>query len=114
MFIAQHVSLQKDEYIIKTPFGKVTKGDTTDFVVFAQVDSLKLKASGFKISILTPSGKFATESKEVYLADSSSSFWYPWPFKVYFAERGNYRVTFSFKDEKGDYYVVSEKLILAE
>jgi hypothetical protein len=114
LFVARSVSKQKDEYSMTSLFGKVTRNTTMKFVVFAQVDNLKTNVSGFKISIVAPNGELATDSKESTIDNSPESFWFQWPFEVNFSQKGNYLVTFSFKDENGDYSEVSEKTIVSE
>jgi hypothetical protein len=112
MFVAKEVG---KDYSIKTPFGGVKKGDTMDFAVFAQVDSLKTEFYSFKISIETPSGVDAAAPHEKVVNGQRESFWYPWPFNVKFNEAGNYTVKFSIKqDESSGYTVVSEKVIVSE
>jgi hypothetical protein len=112
MFVAKEVG---KDYSIKQPFGKVKKGDTIDFAVFAQVDSLNTSISSFKISIETPSGEQAAPPHEKSVGVQKDSFWYPWPFTVTFSESGNYKVKFSVKlDESSNYTVVSEKVIVSE
>lgn len=112
MFVAKEVG---KDYSIKQPFGKVKKGDTIDFAVFAQVDSLNTSISSFKISIETPSGEQAVTPHEKSVGTQKDNFWYPWPFTVNFSESGNYKVKFSVKlDDSSDYTVVSEKVIVSE
>ncbi|WP_248926529.1 stalk domain-containing protein [Paenibacillus hamazuiensis] len=112
MFVAKEVG---KDYSVKQPFGKVKKGDTIDFAVFAQVDSLDTSISSFKISIETPSGEQAVAPHEKAVGGEKDSFWYPWPFTVTFSESGNYIVKFSVKlDDSSDYVVVSKKVIVSE
>ncbi|MFD0869812.1 Copper amine oxidase N-terminal domain [Chlamydia abortus] len=112
--IHMFVSLDVDkDYTIKKPFGKVAHGETRNFVVSTQVDTLKMKPSGFKITIEAPNGELATDAVEVPLEESSESFWYTWPFKVSFTQAGNYTVNFSLL-VNGEYTVVSKKTIVSE
>ena len=109
MFIAKEIG--KDD--IKTPFGKVKMGDTLDFVVFAQVDSLTTPIHSFRVDIVSPSGIVVRSSDPMQLEEQKESFWYQWPVKrVTFDEYGPYKVRFLMKlDELDDYTVVSEKTI---
>lgn len=111
MFVALDVS--KDD-VIKQPFGKVKRGDKMNFVVFAQVDSLKTPISYFKIEILHPDGSVLRTSDP--LSADNDSFWYKWPFTgVTFDAYGDYKVRFLMKlEEKDSYTVVSEKVIKSE
>ncbi|TBL78233.1 stalk domain-containing protein [Paenibacillus thalictri] len=112
MIIASEVD---KDYSIKKPFGKVKKGDTLDFAVFAQVDSLNTSISSFKISIETPTGEQAVAPHEKTVGAQKDNFWYPWPFTVTFSKAGNYKVKFSVKlDDSSDYTVVAEKVIVSE
>ncbi|WJH33119.1 copper amine oxidase N-terminal domain-containing protein [Paenibacillus sp. CC-CFT747] len=111
MFFAQDVS--NKDYSLQKPFAKVDQGKTVNFVVFSQVDNLKLHVDGFKISITAPSGEEAAPALEVPLDTNEESFWYPWPFKVNFTQKGNYTVKFSFL-LNNEYTVVSQKVIVSE
>ncbi|GIP32857.1 copper amine oxidase N-terminal domain-containing protein [Paenibacillus sp. J2TS4] len=112
--IHMFVSLDVDkEYTIKKPFGKVARGETRNFVVSTQVDTLKMNATGFKITVEDPKGELAAEAVEVPLEKASESFWYTWPFKVSFNQAGNYTVKFSLLVD-GSYTVVSKKTIVSE
>lgn len=111
MFFAMDVS--NKDYSLQKPFAKVDQGKTVNFVVFSQVDNLKVKVNGFRISIIAPNGEQAAPSLDVPLDTNEDSFWYPWPFKVAFAQKGNYTVQFSFL-YNNEYTVVSEKIITAE
>jgi hypothetical protein len=111
MFIAQDVS--NKDFSLQKPFGRVDQGKTMNFVVFAQVDNLKTDVQGFRVTIEDPNGKQATDPLVVPLEKSEESFWYPWPFKVNFAEKGNYTVKFAFLLD-GQYTVVSQKVIVSE
>jgi hypothetical protein len=111
MFFAEDVGAK--DYSIKKPFGRVPQGKMLNFVVFAQVDSLKTPVQGFRISIEDPNGKPATDSLVVPFDKTDSSFWYPWPFTVNFTEKGDYKVKFAFLSND-EYTVVSEKVITSE
>ncbi|WP_010269977.1 stalk domain-containing protein [Paenibacillus senegalensis] len=108
------VSLDVDkDYSIKKPFGKVARGETRNFVVSTQVDQLKADAQGFQITVVAPNGEMAHDPVTVDLESSTDSFWYTWPFKVHFSQRGDYTVQFSVL-VGGEYTVVSEKTIVSE
>lgn len=108
------VSLDVDkDYSIKKPFGKVARGETRDFVVSTQVDQLKVNAKGFQITIVSPNGDMAHDPVTVDLDNASESFWYTWPFKVQFSQKGDYVVQFSLLVD-GEYTVVSQKTIVSE
>lgn len=113
MFVAREVS---KDYSIKQPFGKVKRGDKIDFVVFAQVDSLKTPVHSFKLELLAPDGSVLRSSDPELLGADKDSFWYPWPFAgVTFDAYGDYKVRFLMKlEEKDGYTVVSEKVIKSE
>ncbi|GIP39742.1 hypothetical protein J31TS4_30220 [Paenibacillus sp. J31TS4] len=108
------VSLDVDkDYSVKRPFGKVNHGETRNFVVSTQVDSLKAKATGFMLTIKAPNGQNAVEPLTVPLDGVNDSFWYTWPFQVNFSQKGDYTVTFSLLVD-GDYTVASRKTIRSE
>lgn len=108
------ISLDVDkDYSIKKPFGKVARGETRNFVVSTQVDQLKADARGFRINVVAPNGEMAHDPVIVDLESSTDSFWYTWPFKVHFSQRGDYKVQFSLLVD-GEYTVVSEKIIVSE
>lgn len=111
MIVARKVG---DDYSIRQPFGGVKKGDVLPFAVHAQLDSITTPIHSFKISIFSPSGK-EVAANETKVVDQKEIFWYTWPFNVTFSEAGSYVVKFSMKlDEKSDYTVISEKVILSE
>lgn len=110
MFVAKDVGSK--DYSVQQPFGKVTAGETMNFVVFAQVDNLKTGVSGFQITIEDPSGS-VVDSREETLGQTGDSFWYTWPFQVKFEQKGNYKVKFEFEYD-GNYAIVAEKLIVSE
>lgn len=108
------VSLDVDkDYSIKKPFGKVARGETRNFVVSTQVDQLKADARGFQITVVAPNGEMAHEPVTAELEANTDSFWYTWPFKVHFSQRGDYTVEFSLLVD-GEYTVISEKTIVSE
>ncbi|MDF2668464.1 MAG: copper amine oxidase [Paenibacillus sp.] len=113
MFIAR--VLNKD-YSIKEPFGIVKRGDKIDFVVFAQIDSLKTPIHSFKIEVIHPDGSVLRSSGTEILVEEKDSFWYPWPFSgVTFDAYGEYKVNFLMKlEEKDSYTIVSSKVIKSE
>jgi hypothetical protein len=112
MFFVHEVS--KDYTTLKQPFGKVSRGDTIDFIVFAQIDNLKTNVNSFKISIKSPNGEDVVSPVEQPVTQSSDSYWLPWQFKnVSFDEYGKYTVQFSINAGDG-YQVVSEKQITSE
>jgi hypothetical protein len=112
MFFVHEVS--KDYTTLKQPFGKVSRGDTIDFIVFAQIDNLKTNVRSFKISIKSPNGEDVVSPVEQSVTQSSDSYWLPWQFKnVSFDEYGKYTVQFSINAGEG-YKVVSEKQITSE
>lgn len=110
MFVAKEVATK--DYSVKQPFGKVTAGETMNFVVFAQVDNLKTSVTGLRITVEDPSGN-EVDSKKESLAQPGDSFWYTWLFKVKFADKGNYKVKFELEQD-GRYTTVEEKLITSE
>lgn len=110
VFVAQEVS--KDYSEIKT-FGKVVSGISKNFYVFAQVDNLLTSVSGYKISILDPSGN-EVDSRSEAINGSPDNFWLTTPFsKIKFSEKGNYTVRFAFEVD-GKYTTVAEKQIVSE
>lgn len=113
MFVAREVG--KDNSV-KQPFGKVKQGDSVDFVVFAQVDSLKTPIHSFKIELVHPDGTVLRSGDPEMLQEFQSSFWYQWPFReVKFDAGGEYKVRFLMKVSEEDFYtVVSEKVISSE
>ncbi|AEI42499.1 stalk domain-containing protein [Paenibacillus mucilaginosus] len=111
MFVAKKIS---NDYSIEQPFGKVKKGDSLEFAVVAQVDSLTTPITAFKLSIVSPSGE-EVQVHEKPVVGQRESFWYTWPFDVAFEEAGSYKVKFAIQtDEGGAYTVVSEKTIASE
>jgi len=100
---------------VKQSFGKVAKGDTLKFVVFAQVDNLETGIHSFQIEITDPNGVTVATSDTAVMESHMESFFYPWPFEVTFDTYGKYRVKFLMKLAADDpFTVVSEKIITAE
>lgn len=112
MFVARDIA--KDDSL-KTPFGKVSKGNKLDFVVAAQVDELTTPIHSFKIDLLSPDGA-VIRSVVSLQQESKESFWYSWPLEsVSFDTAGKYKVQFKIKlNEAQDYVIVSEKTIISE
>jgi len=111
MFISK--SVDKDN-TVHLPFGAVDLGSTQTFVVFAQVDTLEVATSGFKISLISPSG-IVVDSQEFALTSPQEYFWYTCPFKnENFNESGNYHVDFSFMGADNNYVVVAQKVIVSK
>jgi len=107
---------QKDNtYTLKTPFGSIDKGRTTDFYIFTSVDNLKADVSAVDWSLYSPSGKLVkSNSREI--EQNPESFWYPINMDgVTFEEKGIYTVTLSLRStETGKFYPVAEKQIISE
>jgi len=117
MFVAQRIG--KDDSLI-TPFGKVTRDNkgqskTMDFVVSAQVDSLKTAIHSFKIEMLNPQGT-VIRSSETVQPDGKDSFWYTWPVEgVSFDMTGEYKLRFMVRpDAESGFVSVSERTIVSE
>lgn len=112
IMVATKVDQGKTVNGVKSPFLKVDQGSTKSFDVFVQVDNLLTSVDGFKLSIVDPNGN-EVDSSESSMDSSEVNFWYVWPFKVNFSERGNYTVRFAFEVD-GTSYTVGEKLIVSE
>lgn len=114
MIFVREVS--KDYLTMKGPFSKVSRGDTIDFIVFAQIDNLKTNVRSFKISVKSPSGVDVADPVEQTVTQTLDSYWLPWKFSnVSFNEYGKYIVQFSINTGDGTgYHVVSEKQIISE
>ncbi|MBC8080849.1 MAG: hypothetical protein H7X86_10925 [Gorillibacterium sp.] len=112
MVFAQDVS--KEDFTIKRPFARVDLGQTVDFVVCIDVDNLNVPVDGFRVSIVAPNGDTVANSNLIALRNpKDTSFWYYWPIKVAFSQKGNYKVKFAFQ-HKGEFVVVSEKTIVSK
>ncbi|TCZ72330.1 hypothetical protein E0485_22365 [Paenibacillus albiflavus] len=105
------------EYVFKSPFGKVTKGESADFAVFVQVENMKAAWSNVEIALYSPSGDKvdnAFVNSEIQKG-MEEAFWLPVDMKnVTFSESGNYTVRVSFKTPDSDKYtVVAQKKIVS-
>lgn len=109
MVFAQDVS--KEDFTIKKPFARVDLGQTVEFMVCTDVDSLNLAVEGFRFTIVAPNGETVANSNLIQLRNSKeTSFWYYWQPKVNFSQKGDYKVKFAFK-HKDEFVVVAEKAI---
>ena len=99
------------------PFGSVTKGRTTKFNVFAQIDSLKTDISAFKVTITDPYGEETLiDGRESSDKDfpTKYDFWFKTKDISYdFNYAGAYTIRFYMALSSGDtsMQVVSEKSI---
>jgi len=109
LFVAEKVTSSNE---VKKPFGKVTAGIRRPFDVFAQVDNLKVNATGVRISIVDPYGSEVDRITEG-LSSPGSNFWFTTHFEIKFSETGNYKVRFAVEVD-GTYHTVEEKLIVSE
>jgi hypothetical protein len=106
---------KKGDYTMKTPFGLIKKGTTTDFYIFTTVDNLKAEVSGVDWSLYSPSGKLV-KSTSRDIEGNPESFWFPINMdNVTFDEKGVYTTRLSLKlAYSGKYYKVAEKQIVSE
>jgi hypothetical protein len=118
MFVSEDVKVDKNKQVavIKSPFSVVETGKTVQFVVVVQVDGLKADATGFKISVIDPSGvEFDNQEVPATTSFLPSIFGYTsLPFNLKFSQKGTYLVRFSFKDKDDKYTVISQKSIVSE
>lgn len=114
MIVAQDLGFKKSTVdSVSRPFFKATKGTTTSFSVFIQVDSLLTAVDGFKLTLVDPAGNMV-DSWEKAEAVNQDYLWCTWRFEnINFAQSGNYSVQFAFKTD-GGYTTVGEKLIVSE
>lgn len=94
-------------------FSKVKKDLKHDFVLFAQVDNLKIQSPSIKITIEDPSGTVVAEVEENNSTPERDNFWFVHPFQVTFSQKGTYTAKFAIR-VNGTYQVVSEKTITSE
>ncbi|WP_166238236.1 hypothetical protein [Paenibacillus turpanensis] len=108
-----HLSLFEVVKDSMRPFGNVSVGKY-DFVVFAQVDSLKTSIHSFKVDIVDPNGK-VVETKSKELTEQKDNFWYTTPtIRLDFKQTGKYMVKFYMQQTKdGPYSLVSQKAIMS-
>lgn len=120
MMVASSVSLSKDgkSYYISAPFGVVNEGSSYSFDIFAQVDTLPMGTSYFKMVIEDPKGSVVKSfPEETFTSDSKAdSFSYSRQAKSFsFDLTGIYKVKFYFKaDKNGEYASIAEKAIYAK
>ncbi len=108
-----HLSLFEVVKDTMRPFGNVSVGKY-DFVVFAQVDSLKTSIHSFKVDIVDPFGK-VVESRSKEMSESKDNFWYTTPtIRLDFKHKGKYMVKFYMKHTKNsEFSLVSQKAIMS-
>ena len=108
-----HLSLFEVVKDTMRPFGNVSVGKY-DFVVFAQVDSLKTSIHSFKVDIVDPFGK-VVESRSKELTEQKDNFWYTTPtIRLEFKHKGKYMVKFYMKHTKdSEFSLVSQKAIMS-
>ncbi len=120
MFVASEIA---KDYSLKTPFGVVKKGNTIDFVVFPQIDNLKISIASMRLRIVSPSGKIILPVNKdgekieiVSMLGHKENFWYPFKFEgVTFEEAGDYIIKLEMKlSTEGEFRLISTKKIISE
>jgi len=103
------------EFTLKTPFGKVNKGDTADFGVFVQVENMKASWSNVEVALYSPHGDKVVSYNTDMKKGMEESFWLPVDMKnVTFEEKGAYTVRVSFMGADSDKYTtVAQKQIVS-
>lgn len=98
-------------------FGKVFHRQTYDFVIFAQIDSLKTAINSLKFEVVDPSGKMVYEHvQQMNQGKVEEMLWVKSPnINLEFKQQGVYTVKVYMKlDETSKYDLVSEKAFVSE